>query len=84
MKIKLSKNQWELIGNKAGWIKEAASSPLDPMFNKEESEVECSYCGKTDKVGNMHELKRGEVWCCDKCLDDYPESGTKLSKNENN
>lgn len=25
MKIKLSKSQWELIGNKTGWIKQAAA-----------------------------------------------------------
>jgi len=30
MKIKISKSQWEDIGNKTGWIKSAQNTPLTP------------------------------------------------------
>jgi hypothetical protein len=31
MKIKLSKSQWDYIGKKAGWIKEAKKKEKSPM-----------------------------------------------------
>ena len=36
MKIKLSKTDWETIGNEMGWLKTAQAHPLknDPMFGK--------------------------------------------------
>ena len=34
MKIKLSKSQWETIGSKAGWIKQAIALDVSP-FDKE-------------------------------------------------
>lgn len=35
MKIKLSKSQWELIGQRTGWIKKAQG---DPLINKNEND----------------------------------------------
>ena len=36
MKIKLSKNDWELIGNKTGWSKKAQYMPGQEPHTKEE------------------------------------------------
>jgi len=40
MKIKLSKSQWELIGNKTGWMKKALVNSNDPIIEPMDEEVE--------------------------------------------
>jgi len=72
MKIKLSKNQWEAVGKKAGWMKQSEDT-------NNATRKDCSYCGREYAVRDLHELKRGKVWCCDKCLDKHTESETKAN-----
>lgn len=56
MKIKLSKSQWELVGKKAGWMKNSSKN---------------SVCQKCGFQFNIEETKKGNKATCPKCKTQY-------------
>lgn len=62
MKIKLSKNQWEQIGNKTGWMKKAqefggSQFPIEPKYSKLLNKISKKYLDIFD-IKPLMNLKR--------------------------
>jgi hypothetical protein len=61
MKIKLSKNQWEIMGEKAGWMKKAQKMmPNQTPYTEEEQEMLYKLIDNASK-GDPTEKEEGEL-----------------------
>ena len=72
--VKMSKSEWEEMGRKAGWIKEAKEASDKPSKTKEEIKRKCPKC-KIDMKSGSHAdfnadtgyIEHNYMYTCPKC-----------------